>query len=53
MIGKASPILRPLMRRVSSDPKGLQSEMFASMPKALFALLPVFALILTVFLEDD
>ena len=49
MIEKAPPILKPLMRRVSSDAKGLQNEMFASMPKVLFALLPVFAGILALF----
>jgi hypothetical protein len=49
LVDKAPPILKPLMHRVSKDAKGFQSEMFASMPKALFALLPVFAGILTLF----
>ena len=49
MIDQAPPILRPLMRRVSDDPKGFQGEMFASLPKALFALLPVFAGIVALF----
>ena len=49
MIDKSPSLLQPLMRRVSSDAKAFQNEMFASLPKALFALLPVFAGILTLF----
>ncbi len=49
MVNKAPRIIRPLMRRVSNDSEGFQAEMLAAMPKALFALLPVFAAILTIF----
>ena len=49
MIDKSPSLLKPLMRRVSGDAKAFQNEMFASLPKALFALLPVFAGILTLF----
>jgi hypothetical protein len=40
---------RPAMRRVMNDPNGLQADVFASMPKALFVLLPVFAGIVAFF----
>jgi hypothetical protein len=49
MVNNAPSVLRPLMRRVSTDAKSFQNDVFASMPKALFALLPVFAGILTLF----
>jgi hypothetical protein len=41
--------IRPLMRQALQDPKALQANIFAAMPKALFALLPVFALIVSLF----
>lgn len=41
--------LRPLMRQAASDPARLQQNIFNVMPKALFALLPVFAGILALF----
>jgi len=49
MLDKAPPILRLLMRRVSNDPAGLQRDIFAALPKGLFALLPAFAAIVAVF----
>lgn len=48
-VNNAPRLLRPLMQRVSADSKGFQDEMFASLPKALFALLPVFAGIVALF----
>lgn len=41
--------LRPLVQRAAENPKQLQTDVFQAMPKALFALLPVFALILSLF----
>ena len=47
---ESSPaFIRPLMQQALKDPKQLQANIFQSMPKALFALLPVFALILSLF----
>jgi hypothetical protein len=46
---KTSPILRPLVHRVREDPAGLQRDVFAAWPKALFVLLPAFALIVAAF----
>jgi hypothetical protein len=48
-IETAPPIIRPLIRRLSNDPGGLQADVLASMPKVLFGLLPVFAGILALF----
>jgi hypothetical protein len=41
--------LRPLIQQALKDPKQLQTNIFEAMPKALFALLPVFAFILSLF----
>jgi len=41
--------LRPLIRQALKDPKQLEANILEAMPKALFALLPVFALILSLF----
>lgn len=41
--------LRPLVQRVAENPKQLQTDVFQAMPKGLFALVPVFAVILAVF----
>jgi uncharacterized protein DUF3667 len=47
---EASPKwLRPLAKRAAEDPKRLQADVFQAMPKGLFALLPVFALLLAIF----
>ena len=48
-IATAPAVLRPMMRRQSSDSKGLQRDVFEAMPKGLFILLPVFAGILALF----
>ena len=48
-VKQASPWIRPLMVRVIEDPVGLQRDVFASWPKALFVLLPVFAVIVALF----
>ena len=49
LVAKAPPIIRPIMHRVSTDAGAFRADMLASMPKALFALLPVFAAIVAVF----
>ena len=49
VVDKAPRLIRPMVRRVSTDAKGFQSDIFASLPKALFALLPVFAGIVALF----
>jgi hypothetical protein len=41
--------LRPLVQRVADNPKQLQADVLQAMPKGLFALLPVFALLLALF----
>jgi hypothetical protein len=41
--------LRPLMQQAATDPTKLQQNIYNAMPKALFALLPVFACILALF----
>ena len=41
--------LRPLVHRAVEDPVGLQRDVFAAWPKALFALLPIFALCVALF----
>lgn len=46
---KASPWVRPLVMRAIDDPDGLQRDIFNAWPKALFVLLPVFALIVALF----
>ena len=48
-IESAPKLLRPIFRRAVASPKQFQSDVLASMPKALFALLPVFAGIVALF----
>jgi hypothetical protein len=45
----APKILRPMVHRLATDPNAYKNAVFEAAPKALFALLPVFALILTLF----
>ena len=46
----ASPVyVRPILRRVVEDPLGFRKSMLESMPRVLFALLPVFAAIVALF----
>jgi uncharacterized protein DUF3667 len=42
-------LLQPLTRRLIEDPNGLGRDVFAAWPKALFVLLPVFAVIVALF----
>lgn len=48
-IERAPTVMRPVLRRVVSDPKGFQRGLIESMPRVLFALVPVFAAILALF----
>lgn len=48
-ISRAPRALQPLLRRVVVDPKGFRSAMLQLFPRVLFALVPVFALIVGIF----
>jgi hypothetical protein len=48
-IERAPPIIRPILRRAFDDPRGFQRSIITAMPRALFALLPLFAGILALF----
>jgi hypothetical protein len=48
-IEEAPAWIRPVLKRAVEDPSGLRRALLESMPKMLFALLPVFALILALF----
>src|SRR5262245_26064963 len=41
--------LRPILRRAFDDPAGFRRSMLESMPRVLFALLPIFGLIVALF----
>jgi hypothetical protein len=48
-VARAPRILRPLLRRGIDDPNGLKRNLVANMPRVFFALVPVFAAILSLF----
>ncbi len=48
-IERAPAILRPVLRRGVTDPNGLKKGLLTSMPRVLFALVPVFAAIVGLF----
>lgn len=48
-IARAPAFLRPVLRRGVTDPNGLKKSLFTSMPRVLFALVPVFAAIVGLF----
>lgn len=48
-IAKAPAVMRPLLRRVVLDPAGFRRGLTETMPRVLFALLPVFAAIVAIF----
>lgn len=48
-IASAPAPFRPALRRLATDPKGFQADFIAVMPRLMFALLPVLAVILAVF----
>jgi hypothetical protein len=41
--------MRPVIRRAVEDPQGFQRSLYQTMPRVLFALLPVFAAIVALF----
>jgi hypothetical protein len=49
MINAEPAIMRPVLKRVFEDPLGFRKSMLESMPRVLFALLPVFGAILAIF----
>jgi uncharacterized protein DUF3667 len=48
-VNRAPALLRPFLRRSLLDPVGLKKGMLEAMPRALFALVPVFAAIVALF----
>ena len=48
-IARAPRLMQPFLRRVVADPKGFEHAMLETMPKMLFALLPLFAAIVGLF----
>jgi hypothetical protein len=48
-IQSAPAVMRPFLRRIVSDPAGFKSALLQAMPKMLFALLPIFALLVSAF----
>src|SRR4029450_5953554 len=42
-------VMQPFLRRAVTDPAGFKRDLFEAMPRMLFALLPVFALIVALF----
>jgi hypothetical protein len=48
-IARAPKVLQPVLRRGVEDPKGLKRGLLETMPRTLFALLPVFAGIVALF----
>ena len=48
-IARAPAVMQPFLRKAVQDPGGLKRRIFTTMPRMLFALLPVFAAILALF----
>jgi len=48
-VERAPALMRPFLRRAIADPTGFKRGMLEAMPRMLFALLPVFALIVAIF----
>lgn len=48
-IARAPKVMQPLLRRVVLDPQGFKRGLLDTMPRMLFALLPVFAAIVAIF----
>ena len=48
-IAKAPPIIRPILQRFVGDTKGFKRSLLETMPRVLFALVPIFAAILALF----
>jgi hypothetical protein len=48
-IDRAPKLMRPFFRRATGDPAGFKKSLLETMPRMLFALLPVFAAIVALF----
>jgi hypothetical protein len=48
-VARAPAVMRPFLRRAIEDPEGLRRGIYQTMPRMLFALLPVFAVIVALF----
>lgn len=48
-VEKAPFVLKPMLRAIATDPTGFRGRVLTIMPRVLFALLPVFALIVALF----
>lgn len=48
-IAKAPAVLRPILRRIVIDSQGFKKALLTTMPRVLFALVPVFAAIIALF----
>lgn len=46
---RAPAVIRPLLRRSLVDPQGFRRSIFDALPKMLFALVPIFALLVSLF----
>ena len=48
-VESAPVLLRPMLRKVAEDPDSLRGQLFTTMPRVFFAMLPVFAAIVALF----
>jgi hypothetical protein len=48
-IATAPPIIRPILQRMVGDTKGFKRSLLETMPRVLFALVPIFAAVLALF----
>jgi hypothetical protein len=48
-LASAPKIIRPILQRVASDPNGFKRDLYETMPRAMFLLVPLFAAIVGVF----
>jgi hypothetical protein len=48
-VARAPAVMQPFLRRIIRDPVGFRRDVLEAMPRMLFALLPVFALIVAIF----
>ena len=48
-IDEAPPLMRPFLRSAMDDPDGLRRGVFETMPRIFFVLLPIFAVIVSMF----
>jgi hypothetical protein len=48
-VARAPAVMQPFLRRIIQDPVGFRRDLLEAMPRMLFALLPVFAVIVALF----